>query len=490
MNPFRSVGALLSVALSLVVVGALLIVYFMVVPSLQSRLINRRFNQLESAAPALRTHLRQLVPNSGSVANDFVQNAVSQTNADRAVILSVGVPDLLTSVVADTKPYSIGVGDDPIALKAFKTQDVAEGTVFVDGKRYAEMAVPSGLAASTVLLVRDSLESQYQTIHVVKRRLLIAGLVGLVVALAVGYGGAFAFSRRIKRLERAAERIASGRFDEPVVDPSPDELGELSRAFDRMRLRLAQLDDARREFIANASHELRTPLFSLGGFLELMDDEELDEETRHEFLAAMREQVDRLTRLATDLLDLSRLDAGRIRIESQTFDLREVAETVAEEFSPVALANDHPLELAPRNGDGSPEAVGDPERVLQIGRLLVENAIVHTPAGTPVRLRVGQVDGRALLEVEDDGPGIPEGHTDQVFERFYRAEGVRSSGSGLGLAIARELAVLMGGTIDVESKPGRTIFSLALPVPVEEKPAEEKEQKAPGRFSRGTSLTS
>src|SRR5262249_42965130 len=146
-------------------------------------------------------------------------------------------------------------------------------------------------SAGTVILLIAPLASQYQTIHVVKRRLLIAGLVGLLVALGIGYGGAWAFARRIKRLERAADRISSGRFDEPIVDHSLDELGELARAFDRMRLRLAQLDDARREFIANASHELRTPLFSLGGFLELMDDEDLDEATRHEFLAAMREQV-------------------------------------------------------------------------------------------------------------------------------------------------------------------------------------------------------
>ena len=349
------------------------------------------------------------------------------------------------------------------------------------------MALPSLAAPSFVLLVQDNLESQYQTIHVVKRRLLIAGLVGLLVALGVGYGGTWVFARRIKRLERAADRISSGRFDEPVADDSLDELGELARAFDRMRLRLAQLDDARREFIANASHELRTPLFSLGGFLELMDDEDLDEDTRAEFLAAMREQVARLTRLATDLLDLSRLDAGRIRLERQEFDLEPLAHTVAEEFSPVALANDHSLEVA--SGDGSVPALGDPERVLQIGRLLVENAIVHTPPGTPVRLRVYDGDGRAVLSVEDQGPGIPEDAGEQVFERFYRAEGGRSSGSGLGLAIARELAVLMGGTIEVDSRPGRTVFSLALPVPEEPGTQERKDEQSPAELPRGTSLT-
>lgn len=460
MNPFRSVGALLSIALSLVVFVALLIVYFMVVPSLEHRLIGSRLSQLETAAPALQARFMRVDSTPGAVKLDFLQRATSVTNADRAVRYTASADYLI--VVDDTQQnYSTDVSNDPVAVRAYQTNTIQHGRVVHAGKRYAEIAFPGPVTSGDVVLILDNLEPQYQTIHIVKRRLLISGLVGLVVALAVGYGGAWAFARRIRRLERAAERIASGRFDEPVVDESLDELGELARAFDRMRLRLAQLDDARREFIANASHELRTPLFSLGGFLELMDDEDLDEHTRHEFLVAMREQVTRLTRLATDLLDLSRLDAGRLRIERQPFDLEPVAQAVAEEFSPVAAANDHSLEVAPADGT---RALGDPERVLQIGRLLVENAIVHTPAGTPVLLSVSTEDGKAVLAVEDEGPGIPEAHVQQVFERFYRAEGGRTSGSGLGLAIARELARLMGGTLEVESRPGRTVFALALPV--------------------------
>ncbi|MBA3718007.1 MAG: HAMP domain-containing histidine kinase [Actinobacteria bacterium] len=483
MNPFRSVGALLSIALSLVVVGALVIVYLMVVPSLQNRLIDSKLSQFERVAPSLQRQFESVQARPGNPIIDFLEEAKSKVNADRAVSLSSSTPDLLyvqEDTQQDRKPSSSDAGSDRIALRAFQSGEITEGTAFHGGKRFAEVAIPSRAPVGFVLLVRSNLESQYQTIHVVKRRLLIAGLVGLMVALGVGYGGAWAFARRIRRLERAAERISAGQFDEPVVDESLDELGELARAFDRMRLRLAQLDGARREFIANASHELRTPLFSLGGFLELMDDEDLDDETRREFLTAMREQVARLTRLATDLLDLSRLDAGRIRLDREAFDLEPLAHTVAEEFSPVALANDHALEVAP--GDSSARALGDPERVLQIGRLLVENAIVHTPPGTPVRLRVTGEDGRAVLSVEDEGPGIPEGHAGQVFERFYRAEGGRTSGSGLGLAIARELAVLMGGTIEVDSRPGKTVFSLSLPAPGDGDRAERK-------FPRGTLLT-
>ena len=226
-----------------------------------------------------------------------------------------------------------------------------------------------------------------------------------------------------------------------------------------MRQRLAHLEHARREFIANASHELRTPLFALAGLLELLDDEDLDEATRREFLTTAREQSDRLTRLATGLLDLSRLDAGRMHVERETVELDAVAEVLADEFRAIAHGSDHPLEVL----GASASAVADELRVLQIGRVLVENALLHTPAGTPLRVRTRARDGRALLSVEDDGQGIPPEHADHVFERFYRVNGAVTSGSGLGLAIARELAELMGGELEFESRPGRTVFTLSLP---------------------------
>jgi signal transduction histidine kinase len=294
-------------------------------------------------------------------------------------------------------------------------------------------------------------------VRVTRERLLIAGVFALVVALGVGYAGSWLFARRLRRLERAAERIAAGNFDEPITDSGSDEVGQLARTFDRMRQRLAQLDHARREFIANASHELRTPVFSLGGFLELLRDEDLDEGTRREFLATMSEQVDRLSKLATELLDLSRVDAGRLRIERNVVDLDEVADTVVDEFTGLAVSGDRPLSLSEA---GNARVFGDEQRVLQVARALVENALVHTPPGTHVQVRTSE----GALEVEDDGPGIPESHLEHVFERFYRVEGQRASGSGLGLAIARELAQAMGGTLELESEPGRTVFRLRLPV--------------------------
>jgi signal transduction histidine kinase len=239
-----------------------------------------------------------------------------------------------------------------------------------------------------------------------------------------------------------------------------------------MRVRLAQLDDARREFVANASHELRTPLFSLAGFLELLDDEEIDEATRLEFLDSMRDQVSRLTKLASDLLDLSRLDAGRMTVEHEPIDLGELAADLVEELGPVARATQHELALEPV---GDAVALGDELRTLQIGRILIENALLHTPPGTPVRVRALTRGGKAVLEVEDEGAGIPVERQAPLFERFFRLEGTRASGSGLGLAIAKQLAELMNGGVELDSRPGRTVFGLNLPLA----PAAERLERTP-----------
>ena len=193
--------------------------------------------------------------------------------------------------------------------------------------------------------------------------------------------------------------------------------------------------------------------------LELLADGDLDEETRDEFLGQMREQVVRLTKLATDLLDLSRLDAGRLSVASEPIELSELAGELKASFAPRAAATQHPLEL---DAPGPLPALGDAERVLQIGRILVENALVHTPAGTTVRLSTAREGGRALLTVANNGPEIPLADRQAVFERFYRLDGTRASGSGLGLAIARELAELMGGRVELDATDGWTRFALVL----------------------------
>jgi signal transduction histidine kinase len=384
---------------------------------------------------------------------------MSEQHDVRAVVFTY------TAIPSSVTPYAdsnqttddTDLTDDPIALRAAQERQGAEGVALHNGREYAEVAglMPDG----SVAMFLAPLDAQLQTVSVVRRRVLVAGGAATLFAVLLGYVGASLFTRRIRRLEQAADRIAAGDFGEAVVDPGSDELGQLARTFERMRLRLLSLDRARGEFIANASHELRTPLFSLGGYLELLDDPDLDEATGREFLGQMREQVDRLTKLATDLLDLSRIDAGRLTVSREPVDLAEIAGELVQEFAPRAAAGDHPLTLA---ADGPVPALGDAERALQIGRVLVENALVHTPPGTTVRVDASLDGGRALLTVADDGPGIPGEAREQIFHRFYRLDGTRASGSGLGLAIARELADVLGGRLELDAAGPWTRFSLVL----------------------------
>ena len=456
MNPLRSVGARLGLALAVVVAGALILVDLIVVPSLERNLINANLTRLEEAAPTAGS---RLLLSSSYALDDTIQSAASSADARVVYFKPLTYDPPMLSVNGDSSAVtSTDVENDPLALRAFAEARAVHGTVTSGGVRYAEAAYP--LIDGSVVLLRASLHDSLRSIHLVRSRLVVAGLIALAASLLVGYLAASIFARRIRRLERAVDRIASGDFSQPVVDAGRDELGQLAAAFERMRQRLAQLDHARREFIANASHELRTPLFSLGGFLELMADEELDPKTQAEFMVTMREQVERLTKLATELLDLSRLDAGRLSVENEPLDLTALAETLADEFRAVARSTGHQLSV--RAGDPA-EGTGDEERALQIGRILVENALVHTPPGTAIRVGAGRKDGSAVLTVEDEGPGIPAEHAGQVFDRFYRIEGSVASGSGLGLAIARELAELMGGSVELDVSNGRTRFSLVLP---------------------------
>jgi signal transduction histidine kinase len=451
----QSVGAQLSLALLLVVAIALGIVYLTVVPSLRNRVVKTRVVQLEKIAAKLRPEVSDIAVSDP----DFVATNAEENGNVRIAILNRITPQSLVEPQADSGQVGGSLEGDPVATRALDDGQARHGTVTKGDTTYAEAAVPvEVLGDRYVLLVRGPVE--LGSIRLVERRVLLSAGAGLVIALLLGYVGARMFARRIRRLERAADRIAGGRFDEPVADEGGGELGALAAAFERMRVRLSQLDDARREFVANASHELRTPLFSLGGFLELFDDEELDEPTRREFIVSMREQVDRLTKLASALLDLTRLDAGRLTVEREPVDLAALARDVVEEFGPLAASGQHAL-----SADAAEPVLAEADelRALQLARILVENALLHTSPGSSVQVRAGQRGGAVALQVEDSGAGIPAEQRVQLFERFYRLEGTRASGSGLGLAIAKQLAALMDGAIELESEPGRTVFALVLP---------------------------
>jgi signal transduction histidine kinase len=464
--PFRRLAVWLGVLVLGVAALALAISALVVLPSLERNLVAQRVSAVErqardSTVVFKPTLLETAPPNGQQLTLTEAVTALERLTPARIVVFRALRPDALFALT-DSMPE---LASDPIALRAASLATFQSGTVRQGSRRAAEAAYPVIEGEKVyVVLYSQSLSDVTETVDLVERRILIAVAIAAPLAWLVGALAAMALVARIRRLERASRRIAGGDFAEPVRDGGRDEIAQLARAFDEMRLRLDRTDRARREFIANASHELRTPLFTLGGFLELMEDEGLDPETRSEFLATMRDQVERLTRLATDLLDLSRLDAGGVALEREPVDLAEIVATLAADFVPVAERRGATVAVVPA-GEPPPHALADGGRVLQVGRALVDNALRHNPAGTRIEIEAAAERGAATLIVRDDGPPIPATVAPRLFERFFRGPG-GGEGSGLGLAIAAELVERMGGRLTFEQAPAHKEFRLTLPATV------------------------
>ena len=463
MNSVRNRLALLFFAITAAAVG---FIYLYVVPQLRSSLTAEELRQLSVTAgeqvARIDAAMRRGLPQDEL--QEVLENVASGAQA-RVTVLGVrsgaAGPEPVFVVGDSELERSAVLPDYPAARAAAQSPtESGAGVERVAGQRIGETAIalPRGGEPRWVAVLSVPLDGVDDNVALIRRQILIAGAIALLAALSAGWLVARAHARRLGRLEQAAEKVAEGDFSTPIPIGSKDEVGQLAIALNEMQGRLARLDSARKEFIANASHELRTPIFSLAGFVELLEDDDPDPEARAEFVRTMREQVERLRKLTVDLLDLSKLDADAIQIRSERVDLGALAERVAGEFSPVLEQRRCELELF---DDGPVPAMADPDRAAQIVRILIDNALSHTPEGTQITVMANTSENAARLVVTDDGPGIEAHSRARVFERFYTGDDV--SGSGLGLAIARELALRMDGSLDVRSRRGRTEFELRLP---------------------------
>jgi signal transduction histidine kinase len=286
---------------------------------------------------------------------------------------------------------------------------------------------------------------------------IIAGSLALVMVRFLARG----MTSPLREMSDAARAMAKGDYDIRVSATSRDEVGELARTFNKMAAELAETDRVRRDLVANVSHELRTPIAALQAVLENLVDgvEDPDPQTFRTMLA----QVERLGRLVTQLLDLSRLESGAVPLDRSEFDVKPVLEHAVREqqLHAPGVDVDVVIETPGLTADG------DPERVHQVVANLLENAVRYTPTGGRVEVRARRAVNGAMpahgarqpaavtIEVCDEGPGITEAEENRVFERFYRADTARASsdgGAGLGLAIAQWIVDLHGGDIHPERR--------------------------------------
>ncbi len=269
-------------------------------------------------------------------------------------------------------------------------------------------------------------------------------VISAAIALALIQVLAHGMTSPLREMAAAARRMAAGDWTQRVTDTSADEVGELARAFNAMAAELALVDRMRKDLVANVSHELRTPISALQARLENLVDGV--EEPAPELLRSMLDQTQRLGRLVSQLLDLSRLESGPTPLRTEELEAATVLDAVATEARLQAPGRCIEVEVGPPDL----RLVADPDRIHQVLANLTANALLHGPADRPVRLGASARGGDVELTVTDEGPGIPEAEAERVFERFYRADPARggaSGGAGLGLSIARWIVDLHGGEI-------------------------------------------
>ena len=413
------------------------------------------------------------VPLQGDVDHDH-RGPDPFTNLNSVYIGQVNGDGSVTTV---TSPYAAG---DDVALPDITREQVLArtdrpftvGTNPTTSTHYRVVfttvggPMPHTYAVALPLTDVDAAVSRLIGLEAVATVLIIA-ILGLVVFWVLRLG-----VRPIKRMTATATAIAGGDLSHRVPDVAPGtEAGELGLALNQM---LGHIEDAfgqrtasedrLRRFVADASHELRTPVTTIRGYAELYrtgglrDDDDLSQAMRR-----TEQEAIRMGALIDDLLLLARLDQGR-PLERAPVAIDQLARDAVADAS--AVAPDRSIAV-----DGPPAAVivdGDEYRLRQVLGNLLGNALVHTPAGTPLHVAVRRDGDRALIEVRDEGPGMPTEVAANAFERFYRADASRSrahGGAGLGLSIAHAIVVAHGGTATIESAPGAgTTVRVVLPL--------------------------
>ncbi len=310
-----------------------------------------------------------------------------------------------------------------------------------------------------VAYLTQSLRDVLTVLNDLRARLLLSTLIALALSAFVGGWLSRRITRPVQQLTSAAEAVAAGHFDQAVQVNSHDELGRLGQTFNDMTSRLQAARQMQVDFVADVSHELRTPLTSIKGTIETLRAGAVNDlEVRDRFLETVETETDRLIRLVNDLLMLSRVDSAALNLRRKPTDMGRLVQALADRLAQQvqAQAATRDLKIDVTVDPDVPLAWADADRIEQVLRNLMDNAIKYSRPGGSITLRVSTTaDHWVLIQVRDEGIGIPASELPRLGERFYRADKARSRGGhGLGLAIAQSLIRAHGGELWLESEEG------------------------------------
>jgi len=303
-----------------------------------------------------------------------------------------------------------------------------------------------------------------ETNRVIKRVILQAiflGLIALILVVLLSMVLAESIIRPIKELKTVSEKIADGDLKARVDIRKNDEIGELGRTFNYMAEELLKTSQMKSDFISSVSHEIRTPLTSIKGWCEtmLMGDLDNEKEIREELMIISKE-TNRLSDMVENLLDFSKLEAGRIVLNKEKVDINYLIMDVAKQFYPKAMKKNIRLETS--LDQSLTYVMGDENRLRQVLINLIDNSIKFTESGGRIAVGSKSLEKKIVIFVNDNGNGIEQKNLEHITEKFFKGN-MKSSGSGLGLAITNEIVDLHGGRMEIESSPGKgTTISVIL----------------------------
>lgn len=316
------------------------------------------------------------------------------------------------------------------------------------------------------------LEDLQKTIDQIRLKIFIVGMAVLIVVFAVSALVSKRISRPMVDIARSVEEIRSGNLEKHVSVGSDDEIGRVAQAVNELVeklktdiVQLKKLEQVRSEFLGNVSHELRTPIFSLQGFLETLLDGAIDDpNVNRDFLKKAFSHASRLNDLLSDLINISQIESGEMKMSFRYFAVNDFLDQVVSEMKPIAVKRKIVLEL--RTMESDIEVLGDKERLKQVLVNLIDNAIKYNGNNGQVTVSCSRIDGKVKISVRDTGVGIAKEHLGRIFERFYRVDKERSreaGGTGLGLAIVKHIVEAHGSGVDVQSEVGKgSSFSFEL----------------------------
>ena len=289
-----------------------------------------------------------------------------------------------------------------------------------------------------------------------RRQMILIFVLVALAAVAVGFLFASVLTKPVSDMTKVIQRMSKGNFKLRVPEKGAGEVRHLASAFNSMSEKLEALDETRNQFVANASHELKTPLASMKVLVEsLIYQPDMDKGLRVEFLQDINREIDRLTAIVSDLLTLVRMDAGSVKLSREKLTLKDLVEENAHRLDSMARKRRQELVLHIQD---SCEVNADRGKMNQVIYNLMENAIKYTQEGGRIEVTLDREARSAVLSVKDNGPGIPQDAIPHIFDRFFRVDKARSretGGTGLGLSIVRQMVLLHGGSIRVESQEGQ-----------------------------------